>query len=189
MPFRRGGFALTPPSLVIFVISLVLAVAAFLVHYAHVSVPIVSSARVFDVLAIAYVVLMIGVLFGVRATSGHRCISAKRRHVRPRQFSRSRPCRRMPPKRWLRSCRPRRGNDAVSCAVDKSGDDDSHERQRALAIGRVIARSPFPCALIASDASARQVRDISHGRQAIFRISRFDAGFTSSPSCTKPLRS
>jgi hypothetical protein len=63
MPFRRGGFALTPPSLVIFVISLVLAVAAFLVHYAHVSVPIVSSARVFDVLAIAYVVLMIGVLF------------------------------------------------------------------------------------------------------------------------------
>jgi hypothetical protein len=48
---------------VIFVISLVLAAAAFLVHYAHVSVPIVSSARVFDVLAIAYVVLMIGVLF------------------------------------------------------------------------------------------------------------------------------
>src|SRR5258708_29603688 len=45
MPFRRGGFALTPPSLVIFVISLVLAVAAFLVHYAHVSVPIVSSER------------------------------------------------------------------------------------------------------------------------------------------------
>jgi hypothetical protein len=48
---------------VIFLISLVLAVLAFLVHYAHVSVPIISSSRVFDVLSIAYVVLMIGVLF------------------------------------------------------------------------------------------------------------------------------
>jgi len=63
MPYRRGGFALTPPSFVIFVISLVLAALAFLAHYAHVSVPIVSSSRVFDVLTIAYVVLMIGVLF------------------------------------------------------------------------------------------------------------------------------
>jgi hypothetical protein len=48
---------------VIFLISLVLAIIAFLVHYAHVSVPIISSSRVFDVLAIAYVALMIGVLF------------------------------------------------------------------------------------------------------------------------------
>ena len=63
MPYRRGGFALTPPSIVIFVISMVLAAVAFLVHYAHVSVPIISSARAFDVLAIAYVALMIGVLF------------------------------------------------------------------------------------------------------------------------------
>jgi hypothetical protein len=30
MPYRRAGFALTPPSLVIFVISLVLAALAFL---------------------------------------------------------------------------------------------------------------------------------------------------------------
>jgi hypothetical protein len=63
MPYRRGGFALTPPSLVIFVISLVLAVLALLVRYAHVSVPIISASRIFDVLAIAYVVLVIGVLF------------------------------------------------------------------------------------------------------------------------------
>ncbi|UPK04985.1 hypothetical protein [Bradyrhizobium sp. 170] len=63
MPYRRAGFALTPPSLVIFLISLVLAAIALLVRYAHVSVPIVSSSRVFDVLAIAYVVLLIGVLF------------------------------------------------------------------------------------------------------------------------------
>ena len=63
MPYRRGGFALTPPSLVIFLISLVLALIALLIRYAHVSVPIISSSRVFDVLAIAYVVLVIGVLF------------------------------------------------------------------------------------------------------------------------------
>jgi hypothetical protein len=63
MPYRRGGFALTPPSVVVFVISLVLAVLALLVHYAHVSVPIINTSRVFDVLAIAYVALMVGVLF------------------------------------------------------------------------------------------------------------------------------
>ena len=63
MPYRRGGFALTPPSLVIFVISLVLAIIALLIRYAHVSVPIISASRIFDVLAIAYVVLVIGVLF------------------------------------------------------------------------------------------------------------------------------
>jgi len=63
MAFRRGGFALTPPSVLIFGISLVLAVLAFLVHYAHVSVPIINASRGFDVLAIAYVILMVGVLF------------------------------------------------------------------------------------------------------------------------------
>ena len=36
---------------------------ALLVHYAHVSVPIINTSRVFDVLAIAYVALMVGVLF------------------------------------------------------------------------------------------------------------------------------
>jgi hypothetical protein len=63
MPFRRGGFALTPPSVLLFGISLVLAVLAFLVHYGHMSVPIINASRVFDVLTIAYVVLMVGVLF------------------------------------------------------------------------------------------------------------------------------
>jgi hypothetical protein len=63
MPYRRGGFALTPPSVIVFVISLALAVLALLVHYAHVSVPIINTSRVFDVLAIAYMVLMVGVLF------------------------------------------------------------------------------------------------------------------------------
>jgi hypothetical protein len=63
MPFRRGGFALTPPSVLIFGISLVLAVLALMVHYAHVSIPIINASHVFDVLAVAYVVLMVGVLF------------------------------------------------------------------------------------------------------------------------------
>ena len=62
MPFRRGGFTLTPPSVIVFVISLVLAVLALLIRYAHVSVPIISSSHVFDVLAIAYIILAIGVL-------------------------------------------------------------------------------------------------------------------------------
>jgi hypothetical protein len=62
MPYRRGGFALTPPSMAIFLISLVLAILAFLVRYVGVSIPIINAPRVFDVLAIAYVVLVIGVL-------------------------------------------------------------------------------------------------------------------------------
>jgi hypothetical protein len=62
MPFRRRGFALTPPSFVVFAISLILAVLAMLVHYGHMSVPIIGASRVFDVLTIAYVILTIGVL-------------------------------------------------------------------------------------------------------------------------------
>jgi hypothetical protein len=62
MPFRRGGFSLTPPSVVIFVISFILAVCALLVRYGHVAIPIITPSRAFDVLAIAYVVLTAGVL-------------------------------------------------------------------------------------------------------------------------------
>jgi hypothetical protein len=47
MPFRRGGFTLTPPSVVVFPISIVLAALAMLVHYVHVSVPIINASRVF----------------------------------------------------------------------------------------------------------------------------------------------
>jgi hypothetical protein len=63
MPYRRGGFALTPPSVFIFLVSLALALLAMLVRYAHAPVPIINASHVFDVLAIAYVVLTIGVLF------------------------------------------------------------------------------------------------------------------------------
>ena len=63
MAFRRGGFELTPPSFVAFIISVILALVAVLMHYAHVSIPMIGSAHVFDVLTIGYVVLLIGVLF------------------------------------------------------------------------------------------------------------------------------
>jgi hypothetical protein len=63
MPFRRASFALTPPSVWIFAISLVLAILAMLVRYAGVRVPVVNPARVFDVLAIAYILLVAGVMF------------------------------------------------------------------------------------------------------------------------------
>jgi hypothetical protein len=60
MATRR--FELTPPSFVIFVISVILALLAVLVHYGHVSIPIVGP-HAFDVLTAGYVVLLIGVLF------------------------------------------------------------------------------------------------------------------------------
>jgi hypothetical protein len=63
MPFRRAAFALTPPSIWIFAISIILAVIALLIRYAGVRVPIISPARVFDVLAIAYLLLAAGVVF------------------------------------------------------------------------------------------------------------------------------
>ena len=69
MAFRRGGFVLTPPSIAIFVISLLLALLAMLVRYGGVSVPIINASRVFDVLAIAYVLLTVGVLI-------QRCVTA-----------------------------------------------------------------------------------------------------------------
>ena len=59
----RRGFELTPPTFVVFIISVVLALVAVLEHYAHISVPLVSSSHVFDVLTVAYVVLLAGVLF------------------------------------------------------------------------------------------------------------------------------
>jgi len=63
MAYRRGGFALTPPSLIIFVISVVLAIVAFLMRYAGVAIPVIGPANVFHVLAIAYLLLVVGVVF------------------------------------------------------------------------------------------------------------------------------
>ena len=63
MVFRRSGFALTPPSIWIFAISVILAIVALLIRYAGVRVPMVSPARVFDMMAIAYLLLVAGVVF------------------------------------------------------------------------------------------------------------------------------
>lgn len=62
MAFRRGGFALTPPSLIVFAISVILAVLALLAAYARVRIPWVS-AHIVDTLAIAYLLLVAGVVF------------------------------------------------------------------------------------------------------------------------------
>jgi len=43
MAFRRGGFALTPPSVWIFAISLILAIIAILIRYAGVRIPMLAG--------------------------------------------------------------------------------------------------------------------------------------------------
>jgi hypothetical protein len=62
MPYRRAAFALTPPSLAIFIASLVLAVIALLIRYGGVSIPIIKAQNIFEILVIAYLLLTLGVL-------------------------------------------------------------------------------------------------------------------------------
>jgi hypothetical protein len=47
---------------VTFIVSVILLIMALLVHYAHVSIPVVS-AHVFETLLIGYLVLLVGNLF------------------------------------------------------------------------------------------------------------------------------
>ena len=54
-----AAYSLTPPTRVTFIISVVLAILALLVHYAHVSIPVVS-AHVWETLLLAYLVLLFG---------------------------------------------------------------------------------------------------------------------------------
>jgi hypothetical protein len=58
-PMRR--FYLTPPSFPIFLVSIVLAILAILAAYGHMS--IFNASYAFVVLLIAYIVMLIGVLF------------------------------------------------------------------------------------------------------------------------------
>jgi hypothetical protein len=58
----RTGYWLTPPTRVTFIVSVILAIMALLVQYAHVSIPVVS-AHVFETLLIGYLVLLAGNLF------------------------------------------------------------------------------------------------------------------------------
>ena len=62
MPYARARrFYLTPPSLPLFFVSLVLAILAVLVTYGHLS--LFRSSYAFLVLLIGYIVLAIGCLF------------------------------------------------------------------------------------------------------------------------------
>lgn len=62
MAYRRGGFALTPPSMLVFVISAVLGILALLIRYAGISIPALNP-HTFSMLAIAFVLLVAGVVF------------------------------------------------------------------------------------------------------------------------------
>ncbi|MGZ5918018.1 MAG: hypothetical protein ACXWJ4_12010 [Methyloceanibacter sp.] len=55
-------FWLTPPAKATFIISVVLAILALLVQYAHMAIPVVSG-HGFEALLIAYLVLLAGNLF------------------------------------------------------------------------------------------------------------------------------
>jgi hypothetical protein len=63
MAFRRGGFALTPPSMLLFVMSLVCAVISLLIYYRLVQIPVINPRYVYELLLIGYLVLLAGVLF------------------------------------------------------------------------------------------------------------------------------
>ena len=58
----RTGYWLSPPTRLTFIISVILAILALLVHYAQVSIPVVSD-HVFETLLIGYLVLLVGNLF------------------------------------------------------------------------------------------------------------------------------
>ena len=59
---KRGPFRLTPPSQLIFFISVALAVIAIILHYANIAIPNVTQTN-FVTLLIAYLVLLAGNLF------------------------------------------------------------------------------------------------------------------------------
>ena len=61
MAYRRGSLALTAPSVPLFGVSALLAVLAALAHYGDVAIPVISE-NAFSTLAIAFVILTIGVL-------------------------------------------------------------------------------------------------------------------------------
>ncbi len=63
MAYRRGNFALTPPSMLIFLLSVVFAVLSILIYYRIVQIPIINPRYVYELLLIGYVLLLIGVVF------------------------------------------------------------------------------------------------------------------------------
>jgi hypothetical protein len=63
MAYRRGAFALTPPSIIVFIISVVFAVLSLLIYYRVVAIPIINPRYVYEMLLIGYLLLVAGVVF------------------------------------------------------------------------------------------------------------------------------
>lgn len=64
---RGGGrLLLSPPSYGLFIASVIAAAIALLIRYTSVDVPIINSAYVFEVLLIAYAILLFAVVIGRR---------------------------------------------------------------------------------------------------------------------------
>ncbi|MBY0532067.1 MAG: hypothetical protein K2P86_08870 [Xanthobacteraceae bacterium] len=63
MAYRRGNFALTPPSTIIFALSVVFAVISLLIYYRIVQIPIINPRYVYELLLIGWILLVIGVVF------------------------------------------------------------------------------------------------------------------------------
>lgn len=63
MAFRRGGFALTPPSMLLFIISVVCAMISLLIYFRIVQIAIINPRYVYELLLIGYLVLVAGVIF------------------------------------------------------------------------------------------------------------------------------
>ncbi len=61
MAYRQGSLVLTPPSMPLFIVAVVLAVAAALAHYGNIAIPVVSE-HVIDTLVVAFLILTAGVL-------------------------------------------------------------------------------------------------------------------------------
>lgn len=61
MAYRQGSLALTAPTLPLFAVCVILAVAAGLAHYGGVAIPVIST-HVVDTLVLAFGVLTAGVL-------------------------------------------------------------------------------------------------------------------------------
>ncbi|MDR4305747.1 hypothetical protein IHQ68_03800 [Chelatococcus sambhunathii] len=60
---RAGYYGfLSAPSLPLFIVSIVMAAAVVLFRYGKVDVPVVTSANAFEILAIAYAILVAGVV-------------------------------------------------------------------------------------------------------------------------------
>jgi hypothetical protein len=63
MAYRRGGFALTPPSTIIFVLSVVFALISLLIYYRVVAIPVINPRYVYELLLIGWILLVVGVVF------------------------------------------------------------------------------------------------------------------------------